>query len=211
MNGILETYYSFLKHLEVKKEEISVLQLTGRIEGFLVKEFVYFIHRSSGGRNFALVNVGNKNQQKIDLCLINGNSVNSAKIYGLIEAKYFRNRHRLWTSNAMDEITPTLKDLSRQLHVFEGYSHGVFNVNLKSRANVIYGLVFASYINETKNEAGKRNFYKTILDKASENFKYHDLSRPYFRPIFDDFKVRVLNTDFYVTLKSGLWKRKGAN
>ena len=208
MNGIIETFYSFLKYLADQKEEIAVLQLSGKIEDFLVKEFVYFIHKSSGGKNFALVNIGNKNQQKIDLCLIRGETVNDAKIYGLIEAKYFRNRHRFWSSNAMDEITTTLKDLNRQLHIFENPSHGRFHVNLKSKTNVIYGLVFASYINEEENKLGKRNFYKTILDKASENFKYHDLSKPYFRPVYDDIEVKILNSIFYVTLKAGLWKSK---
>ena len=208
MNGIIEIFYSFLKYLEEKKEAIAVLQLTGKIEDFLVKEFVYFVYKSSGGKNFALVNIGNKNQQKIDLCLIRGKNVNTAEIYGLIEAKYFRNRHRLWSSNAMDEIVPTLKDLSRQLHIFADSSHGVFNVNLKSKTNVIYGLVFASYVDEDKNEFRKKHFYKTILDKASKNFKYHDLSKPYFRPVYDDVEIKVLNSVFYATLKVGLWKSK---
>jgi len=45
-----------------------------------------------------------------------------------------------------------------------------------------------------------------ILKKAEEFFRYHDLNKPYFRPVFDDVHVNILNTIFYVSLKAGLWK-----
>lgn len=207
MRGITTLFYSFLKYLNKQSEKVAVLQLTGKIEDFLVKEFVYFVYKSSKGKNFALVNIGKKNQQKIDICLIRRKE-NNAEIYGMIEAKYFRNRHRFWPSNAKDEITTTLKDLNKQLHSFKQSYHGQFNVNLIAKTNNIYGLVFASYVSENKNENEKNEFYQTILNKASKYFRYHDLEKPYFRPVFNDIEIRILDSSFYVTLKVGLWKNK---
>jgi len=209
MAGITNVYYSFLKYLKGNDRKIATLQLTGRIEDFFVKEFVYYFTRFSKGKSFALVNIGNKKQQKIDLCLIKGNSIEKAEVFGMIEAKYLRNIHRLWLdADATDEIGTVLDDLHRQLHTFEKTSHGGHNVNLFSKTRDIYGLVFASYVSKQKNDSGKKEFYSYILEKASDKFRYHDLPKPYFRPVFDDVQISVLNTTFYVTLKAGLWKRK---
>lgn len=68
-------------------------------------------------------------------------------------------------------------------------------------------MVFASYIHKKEEADMGRDFYKAILDKAAGNFRYHDLSKPYFRPIFDNVKVKIFKSTFYVTLKCGLWKR----
>lgn len=208
MVSITNSFYEFLEYLNKNNEKISSLQLTGKIEDYLVKEFVYFIYKKSGGKNFVLVNIGNKNQQKIDLCLIKGNDSEKAEIFGLIEAKYIRNNHRIWDNSAMDEITTILNDLHRQLHIFNTLNHGGFNVHLISKTNTIYGLVFASFVSKTKNDPKKINFYDAILNKAGANFRYHDLKKPYFRPIYEDIQVTILNTKFYVTLKAGFWKRK---
>ncbi len=201
--GITHLYYSFLKYLVKQKEKIAFLQLTGRIEDFLVKEFIYFVHKKG---QFAITNVGNKGQQKVDICLLKGNMA-SPKIYGMIEAKYVRNIHRAWASNATDEVVTTLKELKKQLHAFENPRHGSFSVNLVSKSRNIYGMVFASYARKKEETDMGHNFYKAILDKATGNFRYHDLPKPYFRPIFDNVKVKIFNSTFYVTLKCGLWKR----
>ncbi len=205
MSGITSLYYSFRGYLAKQARKIALLQLTGRIEDFLVREFIYYAWTKG---IFSVSNIGNKKEQKLDICLLKGN-VSSPKIFGMIEAKYFRNIHRYKIkSNATDEIESVLKELNRQLHTFEKSKHANFRVRLISRAQNIYGLVFASYVSGEINEKKKKRFYNIILGKAERYFKYHDLLQPYFRPIFDDIKIDVLKTPFYVTLKCGLWRRK---
>lgn len=204
MRGVTTLYYSYLKYLSKERKKIALLQLTGRIEDYLVREFIWHAHTK---HNFGVANIGSKNQQKIDICLLKG-KLDNPTIYCMVEAKYFRNKHRLW-DNATDEIGYTLKDLNRQLHYFNYSKHGNMEVGLISKSHSIYGLVFASYVNNKKDKSKKDKFYKDIKNAACKYFKYHDLPNPGFRKVFDDVKVRVLNTDFYVTLKGGLWKRRG--
>ena len=68
--GVTELYYSFLKHLKNEEKRIAPLQLTGKIEDYLVKEFAYHIYKESAGTAFALTNLGNKGGRRIDLCLL---------------------------------------------------------------------------------------------------------------------------------------------
>ena len=129
MEGITDMYDSFLEYLGEQKEKISVLQLSGKIEDFLVKEFVYYVYKKTEGKNFVLTNYGSKEEQKIDICLIrekshykpekNDEIEAKYEIYGMIESKYIRNRQRFFNYDAKDEITSTLKDLKRQVHVCE--------------------------------------------------------------------------------------------
>lgn len=210
--GITSLFYSFLDTLKKEKEKLALLQLTGKIEEYLVKEFVYHIHLKSEGNRFALINLGNRGEQKIDICILKGRSPerdDKAKIVGFIEAKYLRNRHRVWKSSAKDEITTTLKSLKKQLHTFKPMKHAEYPVNLSSKRKSIYGLVFASYVNESKDEDDKNRFYKGILEKdIAKKFRYHDLPEPYFRKVYDDVKITVLNTDYHVTMRAGLWRIK---
>ena len=115
MKGITQLFYAYLKYLKKQKEKIALLQLTGRLEDYLVKEFIYFVYQNG---MFAITNVGSKNEQKVDICLLEGD-LNHCVIYGMIEAKYIRNIHRFWESAATDEITPTLHSLKQQLHSFK--------------------------------------------------------------------------------------------
>ncbi len=210
MVGVNSLYDSFIKHLREQKEEqkkISVLQLSGKIEDFLVKEFVYHVYQKTQGKVFFALNFGSKSprQQEIDICLIRRKS--PYEIYGMIEAKYISNRQKFpyLASPATDLIKPILKSLKKQVHVFKESSHVGIDVNLLSKAN-IYGLVFASYVSEKKDKKEKKNFYKKVRDKASlENFRYRDHPKPYFDRIFDDVEVNFLGSTFYTTLRAGLW------
>ncbi len=220
MVGVTDMYYSFLEYLEEQKEKISVLQLSGRIEGFLVKEFVYHVYKKTKGKNFVLTNYGcGEDKQYIDICLIreksnfkpekNDKIEAKYEIYGMIEAKYIRNRQRFFDYDAKDEITGSLTtsktSLKRQLRAFEESHQGKCDVNLLSKTNNIYGLVFASYVSEEKDEKEKKGFYQRVLKEASDSFRYHDLTKPYFNAIFDDAEVKVLESTYYITLRAGLW------
>lgn len=208
--GVIDLYYSFLKYLKGKREEIAPLQLTGKIEDYLVKEFIYHIYNISKGNVFALTNLGNKRERKIDICLLKGNAKNPI-IYGMIEVKYLRNRHRLSHHDATDEIYQSLYSLSQQIAPFSRKEHGGYKVKLSAKSKNIYGIVFASYVTETYGDKErKEEFYnKKILKKAEKlGFRYHDLKKPYFRPIFEDVSIDVLNEKYYITLKAGLWNRR---
>lgn len=94
--GLTKIYYRFIKHLSKPsvKLRIAPLQLVGKIEDYMTKEFVFHIHRESEGRRFAIVNSGSKGEPKIDISVIKAaNGGHQAE--SLVEAKYFRNRHRL--------------------------------------------------------------------------------------------------------------------
>ena len=125
---ITRLYDSFLEHLREQKS-FSVLQLSGKIEDFLVKEFAYYISQKTKGTDFVLTNYGKKDdKRKIDMCLIRRKSPRSeindkieeksSRIYGMIEAKYIRNKHRFYDDNAKDEITSILKDLKDELGIY---------------------------------------------------------------------------------------------
>ena len=204
--GIIELYYSFLGYLGGEREKIAPLQLTSKIEDYLVKEFVYHIYKESDGKVFALTNLGKRGERKIDICLLKGNAKNPT-IYGMIEAKYLRNKHRLSDSDATDEIYSSLKSLSKQIGSFNGPKHADYDVKLFAKSKNIYGLVFASSVKKEGDKDRKDEFYNKILKKAEKlGFRYHDLKKPYFRHIFGDVSVEVLNTKYYITLRAGLWK-----
>ncbi len=208
--GIIKLYYSFLRYLREEEDKIAALQLTGRIEDYLVKEFIHHIYYSTKGNIFALTNLGTRGQRKIDISVIKGNDTNDPVIYGLIEVKYIRNKHRLSNHDATDEVQQSLKDLKTQIGPYKSKRHGDYEVQLSALQKNIYGLVFASYVNKEKEkQQEKKDFYKMILDKAKTSFRYHDLDKPYFRPIFEDTHVKVFNTNYYVSLKAGLWRIKG--
>lgn len=187
-----------------------MLQLTGKIEDYLVKEFVYHIYCSTEGKIFAETNSGVRGEPKIDIAILKGDSIGSSAIYGLIEAKYLRNKHKMSDFDATDEIYTSLKRLHKQIGPFGKIKQGDHDVKLSAKSKNIYGLVFASYVTKKQNEEQeKKKFFDDILKKAEKNFlRYHDLKNPYFDLIFDKIQVNVLNTNFYVSLKAGLWKIK---
>lgn len=208
--GVIKLYDSFLNHLEKEKDKIAVLQLTGKIEDYLVKEFVYHVYCLTKGKFFALTNLGRtkKKERRIDICLLKGD-VDKPVIYGLIEAKYLRNKHRISDYDATDEIYTSLKRLHGQIGTFKSTEHGGYDVQLSALSNNIYGLVFASHVAKNdKDKQKKKEYYDEILEKAEEFFRYYDLPKPYFNRIFEDIHIKTLNTSFYVSLKAGLWRKK---
>lgn len=205
MTGIEEIYRSYVKHLESKKDEIAVLQLTGKIEDFLVKEFIYHTYTKSKKKIFGLTNVGKNKEQKIDICL-QKKEKGRTEIMGMIEAKYLRNIHRYDTKlNAKDEISTSLKSFKTQVHKFEESVHGGLNVKLISKDNNIYGLIFASYV-DTKQDNEWQKYRKKIISKANDlGFKYQDKPQAYFDIVYENVATTIFDEEYYVSLASGLW------
>jgi len=206
--GITPLYYSFVDYLYHNRKKICLLQLVGRLEDYLVKEFIYHIHVKSNGKRFPMTNIGKSGEHKVDIAIFSG-KLSERIITGLIEAKYLRNWHRVDKEPATDEINTTLKSLKSQIGSYNRKTHGSYSIKLQSHTNEIYGLVFASFVFDKIDDNEKDKYYNNILNsKEASYFKYHDLDKPYFRSIYENEKVKVLNGYRYVSLRVGLWKLK---
>ena len=207
MDRIRTRIKPFLEYLHQEKEKISYLQLIGKLEEFLVKEFCYFIFTNSEGMECAVVNMGSKKtkEQEIDICILSGTSLDDPKIIWLIEAKYFRNRHRFKQYNATDEITTTMKSLNKQMHNYNVDTHGWFKVS--SKVTKIFGLVFASYVSEEQNTQEKQNYSQRILKAAKEKIEDLVVIDNMFEDIYDEVVINLFDKTFYVSLKAGLWEK----
>jgi len=215
--GVTTIYYSFIRYLKRNRSKFAFLQVAGRMEDVLVKEFAYHIWRESKGSRYPMTNVGNEQEQKFDIVILRGRlgetkekSESSCEICSLIEAKYLQRRHRAWEFNANDETRPSLKGLRRQLGEFRSGKHYGFRVKLQARNRDVYGLVMASYVSPRPNggpkrESEKEGLFKDALNSAS-GFRYHDLPTPRFDRVYDDIKVSLLEGKRYCTLRAGLWK-----
>jgi len=229
ITGITKLFYLFLKQIKLNEERIAPLQLTGKLEDYLCKEFSLFTHEKSEGTRIALSNYGKKGQQKYDLAIIRQLSkaesnfdvvkemnkdktkVNSS-IECLVEAKYLGNRHRNTTNSATDDIHTVIKKLSEQCATVPSDSsiHGSSLVALRSQQTV-YGLVFFGFtssstsISEIKEEK-KEYFDKCIEMGDKHTFRYHDLPKSYLRSAYEDVVVNSLGIKWTTSLKIGLWR-----
>ncbi len=70
--SLLNIYDSYIKKLRTMRRELAMLQLTGKLEDRLAKEFASCVYRSSGRSLVALSNVGKKGEQKVDLAVLEG-------------------------------------------------------------------------------------------------------------------------------------------
>jgi len=195
------------------RAELTMLQLTGKLEDRLTKEFASCIYKESEGGLIALSNVGKKGEQKIDLAILEGDfskgiERKNATIRALVEAKYLRNVHKLCLGNAKDELAGTLKDLRRQLWTFHGAEHGGFPVRLSGRRRDIYGLVFVSYVRADDQADDEKDFLGRIRNLAKDfGLTYNDLKKtPWLQSVYEHEPVIVLKRKFTVSLRVGLWR-----
>jgi hypothetical protein len=215
--GISPTYYSFLMYVRKNSLKFAFLQLAGRMEDMLVKEFAYHIWHGSQGSRYPMTNVGNKGEQKFDIAVLRGrlrekkkDSESSCKVCTLVEAKYVQRRHRAWEFSANDETRSSLKGLQRQLGEFKSDKQYGFPVQLQARNSDIYGLVIASHVatepsRGPKRTSEKEDFFGDVLQSAKE-FRYLDFPNARFDKVYDDVEVTLLNGKRYCSLRAGLWK-----
>jgi len=195
----------YLKYLLDEKEKFSYLQLTGKIEDYLVKEFCYYIYIHSKGEYAAIVNLGGKGENKIDISIITGNNINDIEIVELIEVKYFRNWHRFMPYDAKDNILTLMKAFNKQIYPVEKEKHGWFSLNKKIKK--VKAMSFASFISYNENDSQiKEAYYKRILDVAKEVFFGNVLSKFNFKKIYEDLKLLLFKKELYITLRAGLWQ-----
>jgi hypothetical protein len=207
--GLISLYYGFIEHLkkETTASRVAPLQMTGRLEDYFCREFCEYVFRKTEGYRFAVSNLGNQNEQKIDIAILK-HKESTIVIDALIEAKYLRNRHRFWESDATDEIHSALKKLYSQCKPVNSTTHSYYDLQLSSRNKSIYGLVFASYVSKRDNYyIEKRCFFEKCITKAKElGFRYHDLPYPILRSAFEDKVIQVLGNEWLISLRLGLWR-----
>lgn len=206
METLKSTFIPFLKYLNQQKEKIAYLQLIGKLEEYLVKEFCYYVFLNSKGKELAVINMGSNKEQKIDICILSGKNLDDPEIKFMIEAKYIRNIHRFKSRyNATDEITTTLKSLNRQMHDYNVEKHGWFKISHDVKK--IFGLVFLSYVSEGKNIQEKEKYFQRIIKTAKENLNNLKVLDNMSEDVYDDIEVNLINKTFFVSLKAGLWEK----
>lgn len=208
--GITQLYYKFVGHLRSRTEFIAPLQLTGRLEDYLVHEFIGYSFGESGGKLLGLSNLGNRGEQKIDVAFVQGDSPDSPVIIGLVEAKYLRNAHRFSPiDSAKDEVATTLKDFQRQVRGFKLDVHARIPVHLRSRNAEVYGLIFVSYTKPATQSRprDKEEFFKFVKKRAGElGFRFLDYETPHLNKVYEDKRVDALGMQYLVSLRTGLWR-----
>ncbi len=212
--GVTQLFFRYIKHLHNNAERIAPLTLAGKLEDYLTKEFLYLLYETSKGTCFAETNCGNRKEQKIDIAIFKKSKVSgNTQIVGMIEVKFFRNRHRMDLDHplgAVDEHSSALTDLKRQLQYAVAETHANTIVSLKSRTKSVYGLVLIVYVRKLDEDDEKEPYFKRFLEKAeNREFRYHDLEKPYLRSAFEDYEIRILDQNWRITLRCGLWRLGG--
>ena len=220
--SVEQLFDSFRTELRQGRRQYAPLQLTGRIEDYLVKEFAFHIFRQTRGEWLPLVNVGKSGEQKVDIAILEGDlhgcapgtsgDVTRGKVAlrALIEAKYLGNMSRICLGDAWDETAKTLKSLAKQAHPYKKKTHGGFRVRLNRNTRNIYGLVFASFVSfPAIDSAEEKAFYRDVSEKAQKlRLRYFDLpGKAWLKECYLREPVKALGTTFYVSLRAGLWRR----
>ena len=203
--GIEELYEGFPDYLSKKSKSISTLQLTGRLEDYLVREFIGYVYMKTEGEILGLANLGKP--QRFDIALAKFLGEKRIEIVGLLEAKYLRNVHRVLPFDAKDEITSALNSLHKQLNGKREIGIREFSVKLEPQNNRIFGLVFASYVTTQGWKNNKEDFYNSyIVEKAKKiGFDPYGKHTEFFDSVYEDRKAKFGESTYYVTLRMGLW------
>lgn len=203
--GITELYEGFPEYLKNNSKLIAPLQLTGRLEDYLVREFISHSYIKTEGEILGLANLGKG--QRFDIALAKYLGEKKVEVVGLLEAKYLRNRHRVLPFDAKDETTSALKRLHEQLNGKLDIGLREFSVKLEPQSNRIFGLVFASYATTERRTTDKEEFYnRHIVENAKkERFVPAGNNPEFLDSVHEDAHVKFGNANFFVTLRVGLW------
>lgn len=200
-------FHQFREHLGKEKERFAPLQLVARLEGYLTLEFAGAVARTTAGKRLALTNAGNKEEQKYDVLVLEGDGPEKAVITHLLESKYLRNRHRISKWNAQDETRSALQSLARQLAPPTKETQYAYELHLSSADNSVYGLVFGSHVRRADKDDAPEGFYRACLDVARDyNLRSFDLPNPGWFKAYEDVPVTVLGAEFRVSLRAALWR-----
>lgn len=212
MKGVVPLYKKFREHLALEKTKIAHLQVLGRLEDYLTKEFAFLILSESGDSVLPIMNVGKKQEgRRIDIALAEGDlSTKNSKptIRGFIEVKYVRNRHRWGWNNAEDETGTAFNSLKEQLQRrTDVKQYADYEVNFRGSRQETYGLVFASYIRRKDDRSEESDFVQRVVRNAKKHgLKESSRKAPTLRKIYSNVPVTLLRAEFLVSLHVGLWR-----
>ena len=198
----------FIKKLKKYKEKIAYLQLIGKQKDYLVKELCYYLFENSNGEYFAITNMGDKGEKKIDICVVKGDdldNLNTLRIIELIEAKYFRNKHEFRTHLANDDIGSPMKKLNNQMYYIDKNKNKHGWLQLSPDLHKINGLAFVSYVSSETNKEKKEEYFQKVLKKAKEKINNINHEKLVLEDVFDDIEIQLANKTRYVSLRVGLW------
>ena len=195
--GITELYEGFPQYLKNNSKLIAPLQLTGRLEDYLVREFISYSYMKTGGEILGLANLGKK--QRFDIALAKYLGEKEVEVVGLLEVKYLRNRHRVLPFDAKDETASALKRLHEQVNGEREKGLPEFSVKLEPQNNMIFGLVFASYATEGRLTNDKEEFYnRHIIENAKkERFVPASNNTELLDSVHEDADVKFGNANFF--------------
>jgi hypothetical protein len=205
MNLIL-FFEEFIKELKRQEEKIAYLQLLGKEEDYLLKEFCYVLFKKSNGEYFTITNKGNKKENKIDISVIKGEDLDNhdtLEIVEMIEAKYFSNKHEFRTHLRDADIGSPMKELNNQMRYIDKNTHGWLKLSPNVRKT--NGLVFVSYVSPEISKESKENYYNKILEKARDSIKNINYKSLSLKSVFEDIIIAFANKNRYISLRVGLW------
>lgn len=231
MQDFINLYKDFLNHLKEKSKFIANLQLSGKLEQYLVTEFIGFVHKETNGDILGFTNLGNKNERKIDIALVKRAQIddtylnqpkgdNNLEIVYAVESKYINNKHRIQEgSQAKDNIRTSIKSLKEQISETnnkmksEKYpKHADLPIGQNLIRTGIYGLIFASFVSESGEKEDKEERMETFHNRIKGCFDDYgfllvcaNTNGNFFDIIYKEI-IFSLKSTFNATLEIGLWK-----
>ena len=229
MDTLPELYHGFIDHLIEKSAVLAPLQLSGKLESYLVLEFIRYVHKETKGQFRSYTNIGKTSlkERRIDIVVVHRAPEKSElykkriqfpdeEILYAIEAKYINNKHRTQKGNqANDNIKRALNELSEQMKSGLKETHGDYTVSPRANEDGIYGLIFASYVRESGvDKDNKDDYYNNKIIKKGREFKLGSYGKEpdpelQLQNLYDDVVVDSMGSKFLVTLKTGLWRITG--
>lgn len=209
--GVIELVNEFRSYLrrDDTSSRVAPLELSGRIEDYLVREFMQCVYWSTHGAMFCEFNLGSKGEQKVDVSIVNKDAHGEEYIQAFLEAKYLQNRGRRWAGmrEKYDEIRDTIRKLAKQLRMDPKETHGGITVRLGTRFAQAYGLIFVGYTRHDIEPDESGRFLERIVTIANEySLRGLDLDEPYLVPAFVDKQVNVMDHLWSCSLWIGLWR-----
>ena len=205
-----EIVSGFIKYISnpAMANRISYMQLVGKLENQLSLELSRYIHAVESNTLFSYTNFGKSNEPRFDLVVTEHDPVSKTNpIRFLAEAKYLRNRHRNWNSNASDEDRGSLNDLRTQCTVAIPQIHGDHPVMLLGIAPSIWAIVFVSHT-EVGNDrlSNKLKYLTRVTSLASElGFTEPDGTSPILQTVYTNQTHQVQGSHCSCSLSIGLW------
>lgn len=214
----------FVEYLsrEEQAARISVLQLTGSMEEYLVWEFITFVHGTTQGGTVTLKEAAGRS----DVALLRGQlkaearSTDDLRIVGIVEAKYTTNHAYLAErgkgqgdddKNDGDKLEKLWEKVVKRSQKPTG-ALGGYEID---RDCPVYALVFAGYTRREspvpafkERSCGERD--EKLLGAARSRFVQHhgapiDAEHGLVS-VWENRKVESAGAVFALTLKAGLWR-----